>query len=626
MTAALTGITPRPYQDKAHEFATRRDESVVCLPTGTGKTLVGCMWARTRLNGPAVDGVLILEPSRFLVEQTHAYYEEYTNIPTTKLDGTTTPANRVQQWGDGDIVVTTPQTAVNDAAHLDFDAVIIDECHHTTGQHAFKQLLDHVAYPYKLGLSATIPASKERDITTAIGPIHRRSWTDLPDEHVPEWIGEIYDTPYPDGYTDVVDILEDARREFAGTRLAGLPTLGIRMLCRDGALALEETLRRDTVMGDILREDTLPVLDTCPATHKLNACRAALDEHDFEKAVLFVDRVTIAKQLNAELSEYTTTTLLGRVHTSSDAQQAAVETAQAADTDLIIATAAGEEGIDLPAADLLIVWSNVVSSVRFIQRLGRIMRPDGTDAPRNAIYLATPDSPDYEALRRGIDEAHRAGLDITNINTDTLLNRSSVGRVKQALEGTPQQRSDLANTLNQPASKLDNWLRTNVRDSNVFYLYRVPEDLNDWRQASEGISEFLGLDPDETQIADAARNNFSPGKDHRYYLQEQDIHILETDHPDLLNGDETTRLSASYGPSHQDRGKHSAYGTVDTVTDTMTDELADADSFYATISTDSRNPQFSFQMQYQGTATKPVITAVARNADAVATTLTDRLD
>jgi superfamily II DNA or RNA helicase len=363
-----------------------------------------------------------------------------------------------------------PQTAVNDVAHLDFDAVIIDECHHTTGQHAYTQLLNLTELQYKLGLSATIPTAKEREITAAIGPIHRRSWTDLPDEHVPDWLGDIYDTPYPDAYTAVVDVLEEARKDLAGTRLAGLPTLGIRMLCRDGALALEDTLRRDTVMGDLLGGETLPLLAGCLPIHKLDACRDALADHDFEKAVLFVDRVAIAKQLDDELSEYTTATLLGRVHTSRDAQQAAVETAQADDTDLIIATAAGEEGIDLPAADLLIVWSNVVSSVRFIQRLGRIMRPDGSDAPRHAVYLATPDSPDYEALRRGIDEAHRAGLDITNIDTDTLITRSSVGRVHHAFEGTPRQRDALADMLNQPETKLDDWLRTSVRDGDVFYL------------------------------------------------------------------------------------------------------------------------------------------------------------
>jgi superfamily II DNA or RNA helicase len=583
------------------------------------------MWARTRLHQSGIDRILILEPSRFLVEQTHAYYDEYTTIPTTKLDGTVHPTERTQRWQDGDIVVTTPQTAVNDVTHLDFDAVIIDECHHTTGQHAFTQLLDLTEFQYKLGLSATIPAAKEREITTAIGPIHRRSWTDLPDEHVPDWIGDIYDTPYPDAYTDVVDILKNKRRDLAGTRLAGLPTLGIRMLCRDGALALKDTLQRDTVMSDVLGSETLPVLDTCLPLHKLDACRDALADHDFKKAVLFVDRVAIAKQLNDELSEYRIATLLGRVHTSRNAQQAAVETAQADDTDLIIATAAGEEGIDLPAADLLIVWSNIVSSVRFIQRLGRIMRPDGSDGPRRAVYLATPDSPDYEALRRGIHEAHRAGLDITNIDTDALLKRSSVGRVHHALEDRPRQRDTLADMLNQPESKLDDWLRTSVRDGDVFYLYCVPDDLDRWRQASKGYSEAFGFTSDETQLADAVRNNFSPTKDHRYYLQESDIHLLETEHPQILDGTETTRLSVDYDPTYQDRSAYSAYGTVSSVTDSMTSTLADQERFYATISADSRTPKFAFQMLYQGTATEPVITAVVRNADAVATTLTRRL-
>ena len=625
MTAALTGITPRRYQEEAHEWATSHDGTVVCLPTGTGKTLVGCMWARTRLQRSGVDRILIVEPSRFLVEQTHAYYTEYTTIPTTKLDGTVPPTARTQRWQDGDIVVTTPQTAVNDATHLDFDAVIIDECHHTTGQHAFSQLLDNTDFRYKLGLSATIPPNRERDITAAIRPIHRRAWTDLPDEHVPDWIGTIYDTPYPDSYIDIVTVLEETRRDLTGTRLAGLPTLGIRMLCRDGALALEETLRRDTIMGDILGADTLPLLDVCPTVHKLDACRDALADHDFEKAVLFVDRVAVAKQLETELSEYTTATLLGRVHTSRDAQQAAVETAQAADTDLIIATAAGEEGIDLPAADLLIVWSNVVSSVRFIQRLGRIMRPDGTDAPRHAVYLATPDSPDYEALRRGIDEAHRAGLDITNIDTATLINRSSVGRVQHAVEGTPRQRDVLVDMLKQPETKIDDWLRTSVRDGDVFYLYHVPDDLDTWRQASTGLSKAFGLTADETELDDSIRNNFSPDKDHRYYLQESDIHLLETEYPHLLDGNKTIRLSVDYGPTYQDRSAYNASGTVNSVTETMTDTLADKENFYATISANSRTPKFTFQMLYQGSATQHVITAVTQNADAVATTLTRRL-
>ena len=634
MRYTLTGITPRPYQEDAHEWAIERDEAVICLPTGTGKTLVGCTWARDRLESPEVDRILVLEPSRFLVEQTHAYYQEYTTIPTAKLDGTTPPSQRRGLWGDGRLVVTTPQTAVNDRDQLDFDAVIVDECHHTTGQHAFAQLLDAVDFSYKLGLSATIPASKEREIETALGPIRRRSWTDLPDEHVPEWIGEIYDTPYPDPYRAVVDELEDARLEVEGSRLAGLPSLGIRMLCRDGALALEETLTSGTTMGEVLYDRVATPLDACSPVHKLERCRQALADHDFEKAVLFVDRVAVAKRLAEELADYSTVTLLGRLHTSRGAQEEAVAEAKSEEADLIIATAAGEEGIDLPAADLLLVWSNVVSSVRFIQRLGRIMRPSGSDAPRVAVYLATPDSPDYEALRRGLAEGQKAGLDIAHIDTETVLSRSVAGRVQDILDGTPQQQTTIAETLGHPTSKVENWLRTNVREGDVFYLYHVPDDLNEWRQAMKGIHDWLGVDPtapdlDESRgnrAADSLRNNFSPTKEHRYYLREADIDLIQSEYPHLFDGTGTHRLSIDYGPSYQQRSAHSARCTATTEVGSMLDTLTGNENFYATVSYDSHSPSFSFQMLYQGSTTESVVSAVLQNADAIITTIKRRVD
>lgn len=628
----ITGITPRQYQHDAHTWATNRDNAVVCLPTGTGKTLVGCMWACTRLRDSVVNRILILEPSRFLVEQTHAYYTEYTTLQTTKLDGTVSPTNRGGLWQDGDIVVTTPQTAVNDLAHLNFDAVIIDECHHTTGQHAFAQLLEATTFIYKLGLSATVSADKEHEITTAIGPIYRQSWTDLPDEHVPDWIGEIYDTPYPSKYSDVVDALESKRRDLAGTRLVGLPTLGLRMLCRDGVLALEETLRRDTEMGDILGDEILPILDGCPELHKLNVCRDVLADHDFDKAVLFVDRVTVAEKIADELSEYTTALLLGRVHTSRDTQEAAVGKAKADDTDLIVATAAGEEGIDLPAADLLVVWSSVVSSVRFIQRLGRIMRPDGSNGPRVAVYLATPDSPDYDALRRGIEAASRAGLDIANIDEESLLADTVAGRVQHVLDGIPRQLDVITECLNSPDETVERWLRTTVRDGDVFYLYSVPEHLSKWREAAGGWvaafgagSEDGGESVDASQLGEALRNNFSPRKSDRYYLREADIDLLPTEFPALLRGDRKHRLEVTFGPSHQNRGAHEASGTAFAVFDVMNDELADAETFYATVSSQSSNPSMSVQMTYHGSATDPVVETVIQNADAVVTQIRTRI-
>lgn len=634
MTYELQNITPRQYQEATHSWAIERDEAVICLPTGTGKTLIGCMWACQRLSSRSVNRILILEPSRFLVEQTASYYEEYTTIPAEKLDGSTPPNQRKNRWGKGGVVVTTPQTAVNDCERLNFDAVIVDECHHTTGKHAFAQLLKTVTFPYKLGLSATIPASKESEIQAALGPIRRRSWTDLPDEHVPDWLGEIYDTPYPFAYQAVVDELEKARLEYEGSRLAGLPTLGIRMLCRDGAIALEETLTNSTTMGELLYDRVASKLANCPPLHKLKACRQALSEHEFEKAVIFVDRVTIATRLAEELSGFSTVTLLGRLHTSRREQQEAVSAAKSDSTDLIIATAAGEEGIDLPAADLLVVWSNVVSSVRFIQRLGRIMRPSESNSPRTAIYLATPDSPDYESLRRGLSEAQRAGLDIAHIDTDTILSRSIVTRVQDVLESTPRQPSAISDILGHPETKVDGWLRTNVRDGNVFYLYSVPDDLNEWRQAAKGIQKWLGIDtedgdvdqPRENKAADSIRNNFSPTKEHRYYLLESDVDLIQSEFPSLFNGNGTHRLSADFGPSYNDRAAHSAYVTPEMGSKAILEPLGDCERFYATLSYDSNSPSFSFQMLYQGSTDETVISAILRNADAIATTLEQRLN
>jgi hypothetical protein len=59
------------------------------LSTGTGKTLVACAWAYELLSQKAAEGILVLEPSRFLAGQTCAYFNKRTNMPTGKICGTT---------------------------------------------------------------------------------------------------------------------------------------------------------------------------------------------------------------------------------------------------------------------------------------------------------------------------------------------------------------------------------------------------------------------------------------------------------------------------------------------------------------------------------------------------------
>jgi hypothetical protein len=68
-----------------------------------------------------------------------------------------------------------------------------------------------------------------------------------------------------------------------------------RYLVRDGRKALIETLRKKnrlaTAYGDVL----LPKIPE--RLHKLSVLREIFDSHDFQKAVVFVDRLCIAQEI-----------------------------------------------------------------------------------------------------------------------------------------------------------------------------------------------------------------------------------------------------------------------------------------------------------------------------------------
>jgi hypothetical protein len=100
--------------------------------------------------------------------------------------------------------------------------------------------------------------------------------------------------------------------------------------------------------------------------------------------------------------------------------------------------------------------------------------------------------------------------------------------------------------------------------------------------------------------------------------------VIETEYPELISGDRSHRLEVSFGPSHENNDAHSAYETVESVVNTMLNELGAAERFYANVSYSSAHPTYSFQMLYQGSPTESVITAVIRNADAIATSLEEK--
>lgn len=540
----------REYQREALSYCLGREDSVCVLPTGTGKTLVGLAWCCELLNRGRARRILVIEPTRFLVEQVSRYYLKNSNFSegqVNKIYGILGREERVGEWSRGLIVVSTSQTAFNDLEYLDFDAVVIDECHHTVGQHAFAKLMDAYAFRYRLGLSATIPERREHEIEGRIGEIRRWPWRELKERYpevIPDWVGEVYDSELNEDEILLLKMFDSRRLELRGMFYVGLVSLGVRMFVRDGALALNETLGKGTTMSRVVGEEIYGYSKTLRELHKLDQAWAVLRDHDFEKAILFVDRRCVAKKLAECFGEYNPVLLLGKLRSSHEEQRRAVERARDEDVKLIIATSAGEEGIDLPEADLLIVWSNVASPLRFIQRHGRIMRP--SEKLKVAAYIATPgtdkvDSPDYDSLLDGLIAAKEAGLDIEGIDEELIKSRSYKQRVRSLVKDEPLRYGEIAAGLRQSESRVNRWLSTSVREESeeyrLFYFYEFP--VEEFRSSVlEGI-EYLKRRGYEDLLGNQATinllsNMFRLIRNYRFYACVLDAEVVEEEYKKLF--------------------------------------------------------------------------------------------
>ena len=164
-------IEQRAYQDDLVAVA-RRGDTLVCLPTGLGKTTVSLRVTADRLRN-ADEKAMLLAPTKPLVEQHAAFYREALQLPDDAIvvfTGDVSPDSREQVWKDARIVIATPQVIENDlignrislkpVVHLTFD-----ECHRASGDYAYNFIAERyhetAADPLVTGMSASPGGSKE---------------------------------------------------------------------------------------------------------------------------------------------------------------------------------------------------------------------------------------------------------------------------------------------------------------------------------------------------------------------------------------------------------------------------------------------------------------------------------
>ena len=472
-------LKPREYQIEALKWALAHDGAVLGLPTGSGKTLIAVMWVKELLSKHKVRKVLILEPTRVLVEQVSKYFKDVADLEAIPIYGVIPKKHRVTLWRKAVVAVATPETALNDVSEVrdsGYDAIVIDECHHTTGKDAYAEFIRATRNLFKrrLGLSAYIPPSRVAEIREYIGEIRTWGWNDPRIRpYVPRWIGEVYEAELNSAEEKLLEELERRRNNLTG-RERGLVQLAIRWFVRDGALALAESLKKPTKLARLLHGINSFITASVRPAHKLDSLVRVLNDHEgFRKAIIFIERVVIAKYVASKLRSYNSVLVCGKSNIDVNIREV-LKRVKSDAVKVIVSTSAGEEGLDLPEADLLVIWSSVASPLRFIQRHGRILRATTVRGPPKFVaYIITPNTVDTDSFVDSIEQARKAGVDVpvSEEVIEELWKRTTRAKILSVLEEQPMPLEWLKKVLELPEDILRASLRKMMEHGDVIYIY-----------------------------------------------------------------------------------------------------------------------------------------------------------
>ena len=164
-------IERREYQLELAEVGTT-DHTLVCLPTGLGKTTVSLLVTASRL--AEIGGTsLLLAPTKPLVSQHADFYRTALSIPDEEIvtfTGEVRPDDRADLWERAQLVIATPQVVENDliggrislsnTTHITFD-----ECHRASGDYAYNYIAERyhadAENPLVTGMSASPGGDRE---------------------------------------------------------------------------------------------------------------------------------------------------------------------------------------------------------------------------------------------------------------------------------------------------------------------------------------------------------------------------------------------------------------------------------------------------------------------------------
>ncbi|MEW6063341.1 MAG: DEAD/DEAH box helicase [Nanoarchaeota archaeon] len=169
----IKNFTPRLYQENILNTCKQKNTLVV-LPTGTGKTKIAILSAIDRLKKFPNSKVLICTPTKPLSAQIYKEFIDFTTIDgkdVLLLTGAINPKKREKLWNLATVIVATPQTIQSDLKNNrisleNFSLLCIDEAHRSRLKYAntvvAKKYNEQSGFPKILALTASPGGTKEK--------------------------------------------------------------------------------------------------------------------------------------------------------------------------------------------------------------------------------------------------------------------------------------------------------------------------------------------------------------------------------------------------------------------------------------------------------------------------------
>jgi len=455
---------------------------ILGLPTGLGKTYLAGARLYQRSQGTPIR-VLFLTPSIPLGVQQTMFAREKLGVDAVFVSGGI-PADKraeLKVWNNP-YVVATPQTFYNDnldsyrqplqeaREHEDpidylsgvirdfpYDFVVADECQRYIGDtDGYSILLAARACDIDiLALSAT-PQLHNPDRLQELEKVFTEVQTFSVEDpgikqHMPERLLVVERVNPPDKLMRVYKALGKLIRlyywrirkkygpghdRYCTKHPLCRVLLAVRMLRRrlmeDGASGVQSYKtwsfrdlrnKRKSLDGDTIYNAYQEALRECP-NHKLEAAKHILNRELYSKAIVYIESVEATKQLATQLQRVhgveNVACLTGRGDMSMDQQASALLHFQEK-ARILVCTSVGEEGLDIPSAELE-VWVDPPSNPRkWIQRFGRILRQPGDKEKARVHAIATRNTHEKKRLlsvKKQVEKTYgfTQQLEIKNLN------------------------------------------------------------------------------------------------------------------------------------------------------------------------------------------------------------------